>query len=98
MHPCGGSTGTRASGRGVAQSLGPDEDERHASHEVVDQFHLFLLVFVYVFGGVLQFVAPFLPGINVSQGQFSCLLVNATPKMARSGQSRTSANGDCLGC
>lgn len=65
------------------RGFGPDEKERRASHQVVDNFHLFLLVFMYIHGGALQFMAPFLPGIKVSQGQFSRLLVNATPEVAR---------------
>lgn len=49
---------------------------------VVDNFHLFLLVFMYVHGGVLEAWSSFLPGIGVSQGQFSRLLHTAAPVVA----------------
>jgi hypothetical protein len=48
----------------------------------VDSFHCFLLVFLYVHGGVLEFQAPILPGIEVSQSHFSRLLNNYTPVVA----------------
>jgi hypothetical protein len=70
------------------RAFGPEEKQRTAAHKVVDDFHLFLLVFMYVHGGVLQFMAPFLPGIKVSQSQFSRLLDNATPVVARSWASK----------
>jgi hypothetical protein len=44
---------------------------------VVEPFSVFLLVFMYVHGGVREFEAPFLPGVFCSQSQFSCLLDNA---------------------
>lgn len=49
---------------------------------VVSGYHLFLLVFMYVHGGMMEFTAPFLPGIQVSQSHFSRLLMNATPVVA----------------
>ena len=64
------------------RALGTEEKQRAVAHKVVDDFHLFLLVFMYVHGGVLQFMAPFLPGIKVSQSHFSRLLGNATPAVA----------------
>lgn len=63
-----------------------DEDDEPKSHRgappVVDHFHLFLLVFMYVHGGVLEFMAPFLPGIGITQEQFSRLLNISTPVVA----------------
>jgi hypothetical protein len=49
---------------------------------IVDNYHLFLLVFMYVRGGVKEFMAPFLSGVRVSQSQFSRLQNNATPVVA----------------
>lgn len=46
---------------------------------VVEPFAVFLLVMMYVHGGVLEFMAPFLPGIGCGQSQFSRILDNATP-------------------
>jgi hypothetical protein len=46
---------------------------------VVDDFHLFLLVFMYIHGGVLEEWSPFLPGIKVSKSQCSRLLRNTVP-------------------
>jgi hypothetical protein len=40
----------------------------------VEPFSAFLLVFMYVFGGQLEFMAPILPGIHCSKGHFSRLL------------------------
>jgi hypothetical protein len=68
---------------GASRAFGPEEKQRTGSHMTVDEFHLFLLVFMYVHGGVQQFMAPFLPGVKVSQGHFSRLLVNSTPVVAR---------------
>lgn len=55
----------------------------HHSHRgappKVDHVHTFLLVFYYVFGGVLEQWSPFLPGIGVDQSQFSRLLSVAAP-------------------
>lgn len=55
-------------------------DSGHRGHAtVVDDFHLFLLVFMYVHGGVLDEWAPFLPGIGISKSQCSRLLRNTVP-------------------
>lgn len=50
--------------------------------ELVDQFHCFLLVFAYVHGGVLEFQAPFIPGLGVTESHFSRLLNVFTPVVA----------------
>ncbi len=51
-------------------------------HATVDEHHVFLLMFMYLHGGMLQFTGPFLPGIKVSAGQVSRLLTNAMPVVA----------------
>lgn len=63
-------------------AVGDHEKDARGRHAVVSNYHLFLLVFMYVHGGVLEFNAPFLPGIGVSESQFSRLLMNSTPVVA----------------
>ena len=68
---------------GMRRAVDAEEKVSGKAHPRVDAFHLFLLVFMYVHGGVMEYMAPFLPGIGVSQGHFSRLLVNSTPVVAR---------------
>lgn len=48
--------------------------DRRGRKAVVEPFSVFLLVFMYVHGGVREFEAPFLPGVFCSQSHFSRLL------------------------
>ncbi len=59
------------------------KETRRGPRPKVDAFHLFLLPFMFVHGGVLEAWAPFLPGVGVSQSQFSRLLAVAGPAVAR---------------
>ena len=56
--------------------------DRRGRQPQVDSFHLFLLMFMYVHGGMMQFTGPFLPGICVSEAQVSRLLRNGVPVVA----------------
>jgi hypothetical protein len=47
---------------------------RGGAPPAVDAFHLFLIPFVYIYGGLDESLAPILPGISVSQSHFSRLL------------------------
>jgi hypothetical protein len=57
--------------RGIDSERPKDTRGRKAE---VEPFSAFLLVFMYVFGGQLEFMAPILPGIECSMGHFSRLL------------------------
>lgn len=48
----------------------------------VSNFHVFLLPFIYLYGGMPQWASPFLPGIGVTQAQFSRLLNVSAPHVA----------------
>jgi hypothetical protein len=50
---------------------------------VVDVEHLFLLPFLYVFGGLFEWAGHFLPGFHIGQSQVSVLLQNSIPIVAR---------------
>ncbi len=50
------------------KSVGKDSRGRKTS---VDDRHVFLLVFVYVFGGMFEWAGPLLPGIRVRQSRFA---------------------------
>lgn len=58
---------------------GDSKASQQGRKPIVDSFHLFLLPFMYVHGGMLQAWAPFLPGVGVSQSHFSRLVTVATP-------------------
>lgn len=60
-----------------------NEKDSRGRLPVVDEFALFLIPFMYVYGGVMEYMAPFLPGIHVSQPQFSRLLLNVAPVVAK---------------
>ncbi len=49
----------------------------------VDVQHLFLLPFLYVFGGLFEWSGHFLPGFHIGQSQVSVLLQNSIPIVAR---------------
>ncbi len=82
---------------GANRGFGQEEKQRSGSHKTVDEFHLFLLVFMYVHGGAQQFMAPFLPGVKVSQGHFSRLLVNSTPVVVQTWRASTIVFAHCCG-
>jgi hypothetical protein len=45
--------------------------------------HLFLLPFLYIFGGLFEWAGHFLPGFHISQSQTSVLLQNSVPVLAK---------------
>lgn len=55
------------------------QKKRTGAPPVVDAKHLFLIPFVYVYGGFMQWQASFLPGLHVNQSQFSVLLATTLP-------------------
>ena len=59
--------------------VAPDHQGRRRD---ISNFEWFLVPFMYIFGGVHEFMAEFLPGIHCGQPHFSRLLAIATPLVA----------------